>query len=138
MFCLQVIASCLDTLQPVILTDFTSKADLKRCLQCSANVPNIAGSPIQHRGMTLVDAAVFEAVPFRTAIADGCRCVLPATSPPPHPFPPASPPAVHAWPSLSASADEQPLMMVACLAISPQPGPPLPLYVPVLLLFQCG
>ncbi|KAK9856443.1 hypothetical protein WJX84_002513 [Apatococcus fuscideae] len=80
---LKVVASCLDTLQPVILTDFSSKQDLKRCLQCSANVPNIAGSPIQHRGMTLVDAAVFEPVPFRTAIADGCsHIVVLATRPP--------------------------------------------------------
>ncbi|KAK9825984.1 hypothetical protein WJX74_003239 [Apatococcus lobatus] len=80
---LKVVASCLDTLQPVTLSDFTGKADLKRCLQCSANVPNIAGSPIQHRGMTLVDAAVFEPVPFRVAIADGCsHIVVLATRPP--------------------------------------------------------
>ncbi|EIE27199.1 FabD/lysophospholipase-like protein [Coccomyxa subellipsoidea C-169] len=80
---LKVVASCLDTLQPVILEDFTSAEDLETCLRASANVPEVAGRPIQHRGRRLVDAAVFEPVPFRAAIADGCTHLITLCSRPP-------------------------------------------------------
>lgn len=74
---LKVVASCLDSLAPVILQDFASPADLAACLKASAMVPEIAGGgPLLHRGQRLVDAAVFEPVPFRSAIADGCTHVL--------------------------------------------------------------
>lgn len=42
---LKVVASCLDTLQPIILEDFKSAADLSTCLRASANVPE-ARSPL--------------------------------------------------------------------------------------------
>ena len=45
----QVVASSLDTLQPVILENFDSKEDLLTCLKASANVPRIAGDPIELR-----------------------------------------------------------------------------------------
>ncbi len=80
---LKVVASCLDTLQPVILEDFTSAEDLEICLRASANVPEVAGRPIAHRGRRLVDAAVFEPVPFRAAIADGCTHIVTLCSRPP-------------------------------------------------------
>lgn len=73
---LKVVASSLDSLQPLILEDFRCKDDLCTSLRASANVPAIAGEPVVHRGHRLVDAAVFEAVPFRSAIADGCTHVL--------------------------------------------------------------
>ncbi|BDA50943.1 hypothetical protein COCOBI_17-1620 [Coccomyxa sp. Obi] len=80
---LKVVASCLDTLQPIILEDFTSAQDLETCLRASANVPEVAGRPIEHRGRRLVDAAVFEPVPFRAAIADGCTHLITLCSRPP-------------------------------------------------------
>jgi predicted patatin/cPLA2 family phospholipase len=81
---LKVVASCLDSLRPVLLEGFTSPADLAACLRASACVPEVAGGYVAHRGLRLVDAAVFEAVPFRSAIADGCTHVLVlATRPPP-------------------------------------------------------
>lgn len=43
----------------------------------------VAGRPILHRGKRLVDAAVFEAVPFRAAIADGCTHIITLCSRPP-------------------------------------------------------
>lgn len=73
---LKVVASSLDTLSPILLQDFEDKADLVECLRASANVPEVAGGPVKHRGHRMVDAAVFEAVPFRSAIADGCTHVL--------------------------------------------------------------
>ena len=36
---MQVVASCLDTLQPIILEDFESPEDLQMCLRASAQVP---------------------------------------------------------------------------------------------------
>ena len=38
---LKVVASCLDTLQPVILENFTDAKDLETCLRASANVPEV-------------------------------------------------------------------------------------------------
>ena len=73
---LKVVASSLDRLVPTILENFDSKEDLANCLRASANVPQVAGEPILHRGESLVDAAVFEAIPFRLAIADGCTHVI--------------------------------------------------------------
>lgn len=73
---MQVVASSLDRLQSVLLTNFADKEDLVTCLKASANVPKIAGDPVVHRGERLVDAAVFEAVPWRAAIADGCTHVV--------------------------------------------------------------
>ena len=73
---LKVVASCVDSLQPVVLDDFTDPADLAACLRASANVPEVAGEPVLHRGRRLVDAAVFEPVPFRAAINDGATHVL--------------------------------------------------------------
>jgi predicted patatin/cPLA2 family phospholipase len=73
---LKVVASSLDTLSPVLLEGFNSQEDLVTCLRASACVPEIAGGPVAHRGHRLVDAAVFEAVPFRSAVADGCTHVI--------------------------------------------------------------
>ena len=145
---LKVVASCLETLQPVILENFRDAADLSTCLRASANVPEVrsssllapdsgltlrlnlagggevpahvqrpcgtsstplsrcrsaygaavrappearararrqvAGGPVEHRGLRLVDAAVFEPVPFRAAIADGCTHVLALCTRPPY------------------------------------------------------
>ncbi|KAG7671719.1 hypothetical protein Ndes2526B_g07387 [Nannochloris sp. 'desiccata'] len=81
---LKVVASSLDALGPVLLSDFKDKDDLVTALRASATVPEVAGGPVLHRGHRLVDAAVFEAVPFRSAIADGCTHVLVlCTRPPP-------------------------------------------------------
>ena len=46
-------------------------------------MPEVAGRPILHRGKRLVDAAVFEPVPFRAAIADGCTHIVSLCSRPP-------------------------------------------------------
>ena len=81
---LKVIASCVDSLSPVVLGDFEDASDLAGCLRASANVPEVAGEPVVHRGRRLVDAAVFEPVPFRAAINDGATHVLAlCTRPPP-------------------------------------------------------
>lgn len=73
---LQVVASSLTSLRSEILSDFTSQQDLVQCLKASANVPEIVGGPRHHRGHQLVDAAVFEPLPVKAALRDGCTHVL--------------------------------------------------------------
>lgn len=51
---LKIVASSLDTLQPVMLDNFSSRADLIDCLKASANVPELAGPPRIVRGQRLV------------------------------------------------------------------------------------
>ncbi|KAI7840064.1 hypothetical protein COHA_006195 [Chlorella ohadii] len=87
---LKVVASSLDTLDSVLLDDFACKDDLSECLKASATVPEIAGGPRLHRGQRLVDAGkrgiltVFQPVPFRSAIADGCTHLLVLCTRPTH------------------------------------------------------
>lgn len=82
---LNVVASSLVSLSPLLLQKFTDKNDLIACLRASATVPEVAGGPVHHRGHSMVDAAVFEPVPFRSAIADGCTHVLVLCTRPPPP-----------------------------------------------------
>lgn len=50
---LKVVASCLDTLQPVILEDFTDAQDLETCLRASANVPEVSDYSVALQGVLL-------------------------------------------------------------------------------------
>ncbi|KAI8477184.1 MAG: acyl transferase/acyl hydrolase/lysophospholipase [Monoraphidium minutum] len=80
---LKVVASSLDTLRAELMGDFGSVTDLKESLRASANVPSFAGEPRLHRGHRLVDAAVFEPIPVKSAVRDGCTHVLALCSRPP-------------------------------------------------------
>ncbi|GFR47605.1 hypothetical protein Agub_g9340, partial [Astrephomene gubernaculifera] len=81
---LKVVASCLDSLQPAVLSDFSDRQELAAALKATAAVPHFAGPPRVLRGRNLVDAAVFEPVPVPSAIRDGCTHLLVlCTRPPP-------------------------------------------------------
>ena len=54
----------------------TDTASLKRALVASANVPLLAGLPVEIDGRRYVDAAVAEPLPFHTALAQGATHVL--------------------------------------------------------------
>ncbi|KAG1663827.1 hypothetical protein FOA52_013392 [Chlamydomonas sp. UWO 241] len=73
---LKIVASSLDALRPIILSDFTSETDLLECLAASATIPEVVGPPRLVRGHRCVDAAVFEPVPVASALRDGCTHVL--------------------------------------------------------------
>lgn len=73
---LKVVASSLTSLRSEVLDNFTDRGDLVECLKASANVPEIVGGPRSHRGHQLVDAAVFEPLPIKAALRDGCTHVL--------------------------------------------------------------
>ena len=73
---LKVIASSLNHMTSVTLGGFRDKADLVTALKASCTVPEIVGPPEELYGHRLVDAAVFEPIPYRAAIQDGCTHVL--------------------------------------------------------------
>lgn len=73
---LKVIASSLDQMSSVTLGAFANKNDLATALKASCTVPEIVGPPEVMHGQRLVDAAVFEPIPYKAAIQDGCTHVL--------------------------------------------------------------
>jgi predicted patatin/cPLA2 family phospholipase len=74
---LHPVATDVDTGEAVDLHDtITDDESLKRALQASANVPVLAGLPIEIGGRRLVDAAVAEPLPFHTALDQGATHVL--------------------------------------------------------------
>ncbi|CAD7703920.1 unnamed protein product [Ostreobium quekettii] len=73
---LKVVASSLDSLDSFILQNFSTPRELAEALKASATVPEFAGGPKLISGHRLVDAAVFEPVPYQAAIRDGCTHVL--------------------------------------------------------------
>ena len=73
---LSVLASSLDEIRPIVLTDFATPDDLRAALRGGATIPYLAGPPVEFRGHWLVDAAVLLAHPYESAIQDGCTHVL--------------------------------------------------------------
>ena len=73
---LKVIASSLDQMSSVTLGAFKCKEDLVTALKASCTVPEIVGPPEVLDGQRLVDAAVFEPIPYKAALQDGCTHVL--------------------------------------------------------------
>jgi predicted patatin/cPLA2 family phospholipase len=89
---LHVIASSLTDLRPVVLSGFATAAELKTALTASARIPFLAGPPVEFRGLRLADAAVLQAHPYLSAVADGCTHVLSlSTRPRGHFRPPPGP-----------------------------------------------
>ncbi|KAL6758832.1 acyl transferase/acyl hydrolase/lysophospholipase [Haematococcus lacustris] len=73
---LKIAASSLRSLSPVLLSGWETKQQLVEGLKASATVPQLAGPPREIGSDLLVDAAVFQPVPLRLALADGCSHVL--------------------------------------------------------------
>lgn len=69
---LKAVSSSLKTLDSVLLSDFENKDQLKQALKASASVPVVAGQPVDYKLdgeiHQLVDAAVFEIIPFVSAV----------------------------------------------------------------------
>lgn len=73
---LTVVASSLDKVEPVYMRSFCNPEDLREALRASARIPLISGAPVVHRGQRLWDALVFEPIPVRAALKDGCSHVV--------------------------------------------------------------
>lgn len=59
-----------------VSNEINSKKDLYTLLKASANIPIIAGPPVEYKGDLLFDASVFESIPYKTAMKDGCTHIL--------------------------------------------------------------
>ena len=73
---LVAMASSLVDKKATPLRNFADKTDLKECLRASARIPGLAGKPVRHRGMVLLDAIVYEDIPLRAALDDGCTHLM--------------------------------------------------------------
>ena len=73
---LKVIATSLGRLRPVILPPSDSREDLFEAFRASARIPLIAGGPVSRDGDRYLDGGIIEAIPYKTAVEDGCTHVL--------------------------------------------------------------
>lgn len=79
---LKIVASSLQHGRSRLLSDFTSRSDLFEALRATSTVPYVAGPPVRYQDDLLFDGALFEPLPFESAVADGCTHVLVLTSRP--------------------------------------------------------
>jgi predicted patatin/cPLA2 family phospholipase len=66
---LYVVASSLNEKKAVILGDFDNPQELLEALRGSARIPFFAGPPVPFRGDQLLDASVYESIPFRSVLS---------------------------------------------------------------------
>lgn len=73
---LKPVASSLSAMRSQTLDDFTSLDEFLERLRASARVPGIAGNPVEINGDFYADGLLFEPIPYRSAIRDGCTDIL--------------------------------------------------------------
>jgi predicted patatin/cPLA2 family phospholipase len=73
---LHVVASSITELRWVTLAHWQTAGELKTALAATSRIPFLAGPPVEFRGQRFLDAAVLQAHPYESAVADGCTHVL--------------------------------------------------------------
>ena len=73
---LHVVASSVISRKPVVLSGFADGDEVIEALRCSINVPGVAGPPVEFRDDRLLDAAIYESIPLRSAIQGGATNAL--------------------------------------------------------------
>ena len=73
---LVIMASSVRRLASKQLRDFSSPAEIYQALLATARMPVLAGAPLAVGEDLLYDGGVFESIPFRSAISEGCTHVL--------------------------------------------------------------
>jgi predicted patatin/cPLA2 family phospholipase len=75
---LHIIVSSINQRKAVdfVSNQIETKDDLFTLLKAGANIPFVAGPPVSYKGDLLFDASIYESIPYKTAIADGCTHVL--------------------------------------------------------------
>jgi predicted patatin/cPLA2 family phospholipase len=91
---LKIIASSLDDHCSEVLSGFESRDQLWEALRASARMPILAGPPVEIGDRSYVDAMLYESIPYRTALEDGCTHVLVVRTRPPGAHPKPVSPAV--------------------------------------------
>ncbi|UPK34993.1 patatin-like phospholipase family protein [Bradyrhizobium sp. 186] len=66
---LYVVASSLNEKKAVMFGDFDGQQELIEALRGSARIPFFAGPPVPFRGDHLLDASVYESIPFRSVLS---------------------------------------------------------------------
>lgn len=73
---LKPVASSLLEMRSRTVDNFSTFSEFLECLRASARVPGIAGNPVEIDGNLFADGLLFEPIPYRTALQDGCTDVL--------------------------------------------------------------
>ena len=73
---LRILATSVSKLRAEVLGDFESRDELWEAMRASARIPVIAGPPVPFRDDVYLDATLYESIPYRSAIAEGCTHVL--------------------------------------------------------------
>jgi predicted patatin/cPLA2 family phospholipase len=73
---LKILASSIEHRRVMSFNDYRNKEELFTLLKASSTIPFIAGSPVLYKSNLLIDAALYESVPYKTAISDKCSHIL--------------------------------------------------------------
>ncbi|MFN2495642.1 MAG: patatin-like phospholipase family protein, partial [Pseudonocardiaceae bacterium] len=73
---LHVMVSDVDALEPLVVVDFRSPADLRSALMASSWLPLATKGTTTFRGNRAIDGGILQFHPFRAARADGCTHIL--------------------------------------------------------------
>jgi predicted patatin/cPLA2 family phospholipase len=73
---LKIVVSSVNRRTSVFFDDFRTREELFTLLKASANIPLVAGPPVKYKDDLLFDASLYESIPYKTAISDGCTHVL--------------------------------------------------------------
>lgn len=73
---LRVLASCVEGRNAVALGGFPDRQALMEALRASARIPFFAGSPVHYGGQQLLDALLYEPIPFQAPVAEGSTDVV--------------------------------------------------------------
>jgi len=73
---LKIIATSVTDGQGTLLDRFANEIELFDSMRASARIPVVAGPPVKVRNKLCLDGALTEAVPYHSALRDGCTHVL--------------------------------------------------------------
>jgi predicted patatin/cPLA2 family phospholipase len=73
---LKVVTSSIDQMRSVLLDGFKDREDLFAALKASSKMPLVAGGPLEIGGDRYFDASLFEPIPLRSPLDDGCTHLL--------------------------------------------------------------
>jgi predicted patatin/cPLA2 family phospholipase len=73
---LKIVVSSVNRRKSVFFDNYQTREELFTLLKASANIPLVAGPPVEYKDDLLFDASLYESIPYKTAISDGCTHVL--------------------------------------------------------------